>query len=126
MGTPLTVSESFVRLSSFIGCTKHRTTTFTDGNPEPSPRSIIQWFVLSKGDMSRAVLQVQPSLLQVHAPYTSNDDPSPAGREEKLGAASAFNERLTIGWSEVIVTDPWKFPTPNSGPRFCDPCAPGA
>ena len=49
---------------------------------------------------------------------------SPGGNDEKIGGASAFSDRLTIGMVEVILTNPVKF-NPSSGPRIVAPCAKG-
>src|SRR5947207_15827668 len=68
MGTPLTVWASFVPFSNLSGFTNESTTRLTEGTP--SPRSMIQWFLLSKSVMFLTVAHVQASLPQCQVPYT--------------------------------------------------------
>src|SRR5437868_11089875 len=70
-GIPFTLPASLVLFISLSGFTKLRTTRFTDGNPDPSPRSMIQWFAVSKSVILRTAPQPHPSLLQCHVPYTA-------------------------------------------------------
>ena len=52
-------------------------------------------------------------------------DRSPGGKEENTGYASAFNDKLTMGSVEVILTNPVKLWIPSKGPRLAAPCARG-
>jgi hypothetical protein len=50
---------------------------------------------------------------------------SPGGKEEKIGGASKFSDKLMMGIVEVILTNPVKFGRPSKGPRLADPWASG-
>src|SRR4051812_23920702 len=84
IGTPLRLPASVVLFINLSGFTKLRMTRFTDGLPEPSPRSMIQWFLVSKSVMSRTVAQVQASLPQCHDPYTEMGVDATAEVESKV------------------------------------------
>jgi hypothetical protein len=50
---------------------------------------------------------------------------SPGGKEENTGNASAFNDKLTMGSVEVILTNPVKLWIPSKGPRLAAAWAKG-
>src|SRR5208282_4700670 len=50
---------------------------------------------------------------------------SPGGSDENTGNASAFSDKLMMGFVEVILTNPVKLDRPSSGPRLAAPCANG-